>query len=85
MSNISMVKTMRLQEIFKSLGVMCLWFIYVWLACAREGCSFNNNSTKVDFSQTVCRVSTGLENPGKSLNWKKNSRTGKSLKISRSP
>jgi hypothetical protein len=23
---------------------------------------------------------TGLENPGKSLNWKKNSRTGKSLK-----
>jgi hypothetical protein len=33
----------------------------------------------------VSRVSTGLENPGKSLNWKKNSRTGKSLKISRRP
>jgi hypothetical protein len=30
-------------------------------------------------------VSTGLENPGESLNWKKNSRTGKFLKISRSP
>jgi hypothetical protein len=30
-------------------------------------------------------VSTGLENPGKSLNWKKKySRTGKSLEISRS-
>jgi hypothetical protein len=26
-----------------------------------------------------------LENPGKSLNWKKNSRTGKSFKICRSP
>jgi hypothetical protein len=31
------------------------------------------------------RVSTGLENPGKSFNWRKNSRTGKSLNISRSP
>jgi hypothetical protein len=27
------------------------------------------------------RVSTGLENPGKSLNWKKISRTGKFLKV----
>jgi hypothetical protein len=38
-----------------------------------------------DFPQYInIRVSMGLENPGKSLNWKKNSRTGKSLKISRS-
>jgi hypothetical protein len=33
--------------------------------------------------KTLLRVSTGFENPGKSLNRKKNSRAGKSLKISK--
>jgi hypothetical protein len=33
----------------------------------------------------LSRVSTGLQNPGKSLNWKKNSRIGKSVEILESP
>jgi hypothetical protein len=39
------------------------------------------------FTSDQIRVSTGLENPGKSLNWKKEipESSGKFLKISRSP
>jgi hypothetical protein len=43
-----MVKATRLEEVFKGLGVVCLCFVYVWMACSRESRSFDNNSAEVE-------------------------------------